>query len=74
MAAMLDQIGLALAPSLGGFFTSPGQTLHPAGLVSWPESGSRTSVLMLASSASHLALLASLFRSVLPADTTFKID
>ena len=74
MASMLDQIGLALAPSLGGFFTSPGQTLHPAGLVSWPESGSRTSVLMLASSASHLALLASLFRSVLPADTTFQIS
>jgi len=73
MAAMLDQIGLALAPSLGGLFTSPGQTLHPAGLVSWPESDSRTSVLMLASSASHLTLLASLFRSVLPADTTFQI-
>ena len=73
MAPMLDQIGLALAPSLGGFFTSPGQTLHPAGLISWPESASRTSVLMLTSSASHLTLLASLFRSVLPADTTFQI-
>ena len=73
IAPMLDQMGLTLAPSLGGFFTSPGQTLHPAGLVSWPESASRTSVLMMASSASHLNLLASLFRSVLPADTTFQI-
>ena len=73
IAPMLDQMGLTLAPSLGGFFTSPGQTLHPAGLVSWPESASRTSVLMMASSASHLNLLASLFRSVLPADATFQI-
>ena len=70
---MLDKIGLALAPSLGGFFTSPGQTLHPAGLISWLESDSRASVLMLANTASQLTLLASLFRSVLPADTTFKI-
>ena len=73
LALMLDQIGLALAPSLGGFFTSPGQTLHPAGLISWLESDSRASVLMLANTASQLTLLASLFRSVLPADTTFKI-
>ena len=74
LTPMLDQIGLTLAPSLGGFFTSPGQTLHPSGLIPWPENVSRASVLLLSSSPSHLSIIASLFRGALPADTTFQIE
>merc|ERR1719284_2090895 len=74
LAPILDRVGLELAPSLGGFFTSPAHTLHPAGVIPWPECANQASLLLLTHTHSHLAMLASLLRSVLPADSTFQLE
>ena len=74
LAPILDRVGLELAPSLGGFFTSPAHTLHPAGVIPWPECANQASLLLLTHTHSHLTMLASLLRSVLPADSTFQLE
>merc|ERR1712013_170400 len=56
------------------FFTSPAHTLHPAGVIPWPECANQASLLLLTHTHSHLTMLASLLRSVLPADSTFQLE